>query len=174
MREYHIVNELAEALSDSDKRFVIPFRFRNASGKRTSHHLIFVTKNVLGYSIMKDIMWRESSSHEDGVASFEYSPVYDPQLKLLFAYARRLDELGDDLMLRFAGQSMTMIEIYKQHHVGTPYVKVNYKEALRRLEAGEAIACDPPQVSPRRRKGTFADGVSVTFPDNGVRVALGP
>ena len=64
-------------------KFVLPFRFRNDRGNRTSHHLIFVSKHVKGYTIMKDIMAKESSKREQGVPSFEYSPA-DEKYPLLF------------------------------------------------------------------------------------------
>src|SRR5690606_28030769 len=47
-REATIVNELAEALKQFGHRFVLPFCFKNESGKRTKHHLIFVSKNFKG------------------------------------------------------------------------------------------------------------------------------
>ena len=56
---------MAAALKDLGARFVLPFRFRTASGGRTSHDLIFVTKNELGYSIMKGIMASQSSTDDD-------------------------------------------------------------------------------------------------------------
>jgi three-Cys-motif partner protein len=48
-REATIVNELALALKDFGHRFVLPFCFKNESGKRTTHHLILVTKSFKGY-----------------------------------------------------------------------------------------------------------------------------
>lgn len=74
-RELQILEELTESLRDMGGKYVLPFCFRNASGKRTSHHLIFVSKNVLGYKIMKAIMAQESSSREQGVPTFEYNPA---------------------------------------------------------------------------------------------------
>lgn len=55
-RENSIVEELCKALEAGQGRFVLPFCFKNDNGTRTSHHLIFVSKHVLGYSIMKEIM----------------------------------------------------------------------------------------------------------------------
>lgn len=84
-RELAIVEELCQALKQYGSRYVLPFRFRNAEGSRTSHHLLFVSKHVRGYEIMKEIMAKESSSHVDGVPSFEYSPAdFLPRQALLF------------------------------------------------------------------------------------------
>jgi three-Cys-motif partner protein len=42
-REIAIVEAIGEALRDLGGKYVLPFRFRTATGARTSHHLIFVT-----------------------------------------------------------------------------------------------------------------------------------
>lgn len=91
-RELTIVEELAEALKAMGGKYVLPFAFRNDKGTRTTHHLIFVSKHVLGYTIMKSIMAGESSSSSQGVASFRYSPA-DARFPMLFALARPLDDL---------------------------------------------------------------------------------
>lgn len=161
-REYLIINEVGEALKEVGGEYVIPFRFRNSSGNRTSHYIFFVSKNVLGYSIMKDIMAKESSEIVDGVGNFEYTPVTNKQLTLLYEYSRPIDDLIDQLREQFAGKTLTMEEIYYQHHIGTKFVRKNYKYALRILEEEGLIRCNPP--ADKRKKGTFADDVLVTFP----------
>lgn len=165
-RELAIVEELAKALKEMGGKYVLPFRFKNDQGIRTSHHLIFVSKHPRGYGIMKEIMAGYSSSHEQGVPSFEYNPVHDRQFRLLFELARPLDDLGDMLLDTFAGQTRTMKEIYESHHIDTPYIARNYKEILGHLEAEGKIRADPPAQRRRRLKGvvTFGDDVRVTFP----------
>jgi three-Cys-motif partner protein len=160
-RELAIVEAISESLQDLGGKYVLPFRFRNASGDRTSHHLIFVSKHFRGYEIMKDIMAKESSTTEQGVPSFEYNPFLSTQ-GLLFELSRPLDELGGPLLNRFAGQKLTMKEIYEVHNVGTRFIKSNYKAALLSLEREGKIKADPPMAN--RRPTTFADHVRVTFP----------
>ena len=63
-RELAILEEICEALLEMGGKFVLPFCFKDEKGKRTSHHLIFVSKHPLGYGIMKDVMAKESSSFE--------------------------------------------------------------------------------------------------------------
>jgi hypothetical protein len=66
-------------------RYVLPFSFMQEKRKRTSHYIIFVCKNKLGYKVMKDIMAAESSELEQGVASFSYVPaINEEQTPLLF------------------------------------------------------------------------------------------
>lgn len=64
-REALIIEEISEALQ-TVARYVLPFRFRNEQGTRTSHYLIFATKSFRGYEIMKDVMAGESSEREQG------------------------------------------------------------------------------------------------------------
>lgn len=161
-----IINELSLALKELGGKYVLPFCFKNAQGKRTSHHLFFVSKNVLGYEIMKGIMASYSSEKPQGVPSFAYNPVSDKRLQFLFEFSRPLDELGDMLVEKFAGQKMTMREVYDRHHIDRPYIKRNYKAILSQLESQSLITADPPMGKWRMRSGerTFADGVKVFFP----------
>ncbi len=165
-REYVIVNAFGERLLRGNAEYVLPFRFRADGGKRTSHYLFFASKHVLGYSIMKDIMYRESEKSEDGVARFEYTPVDDPQLSLLFPYSRSTDHLRRVLASKFAGRTVMVDDIIREHHVGTPYVKKNYKAVLVKMEAAGEVTCAPPAGSRPKRNGTptMADRTLVSFP----------
>ena len=160
-RELTIVENLCEVLGDGG-RYVLPFRFKDDRGTRTSHHLFLVTKHPRGYGIMKEIMAKESSRSEQGVASFEYDPLDLRQVKqfpLLAELAPRpLDELAEILLEEFAGRTVRMIDIYDEHNVGRPYVASNYKKALLKLEEQGEISV------PKHRKGSFGDNVVVAFP----------
>jgi three-Cys-motif partner protein len=158
-REALVLENVAQALKELGGKFVLPFRFKNANGTRSTHHLIFVSKHVKGYEIMKDIMARESSTHDQGIPSLEYSPA-DANTPLLFSLLRPLDRLADDLTVTFAGQTLSMVEIYDRHQVDTPFIKKNYKDALLALEKQKRIITSPNE----RRAGTFSDTVQVTFP----------
>ena len=165
-RESCIVEDLCDVLGGNEKRYVLPFGFKNDRGTRTSHHLIFVSKHPLGYGIMKEIMAGESSLHEQGVPSFSYSPA-DKRFPRLFELNRPLDDLEEMLRAGFAGQSLPMKTIYEKHNVGRRFIKRNYKDALKSLEEKKAISCNPP--ASKRRKDTFGDDVMATFPSKGKR-----
>jgi three-Cys-motif partner protein len=164
-RELVIVEAISQSLKERGGKYVLPFCFRRANGERTSHHLIFVTKHVRGYEIMKEIMAKQSSSSTQGVPSFQYNPASEKQ-PLLFELTRPLDDLAELLLEEFAGKTLQMRQIYEQHHVETPYIKSNYKQVLINLEEQGKIITDPPADQRPKRKGevTFADGVKVTFP----------
>ncbi len=164
-RELTIVEEICEALREMGGKYVLPFAFKDARGTRTKHHLIFVSKHPLGYGIMKEIMAKESSSAQQGVASFEYNPAEKDQ-PILFGLARPLDDLEGMLSEEFAGRTMTMLQVFEEHNVDTPYIKKNYKDVLTKMERDGTITADPPHTGRPKRKGevTCADSVVVTFP----------
>ena len=160
-REAAIVEALTEALRELGANYVLPFCFKDENGTRTSHHLVFSTKHPLGYRIMKEIMAKYSSEEHQGVASFGYCPASQIH-PLLFELNRPLDDLEGMLLNQFAGQTLTVKEIYNQHNVGRPYTMKNYKAVMLNMEAKSLIEARPP--SSKRRKGTFSDSVRVTFP----------
>ncbi|MFH1492778.1 MAG: three-Cys-motif partner protein TcmP [Candidatus Omnitrophota bacterium] len=164
-REFAIVEEIVKALQEMGGKYVLPFCFKNQQGTRTSHHLIFVSKNFKGYEIMKEIMASESTKVNQGVPSFTYCPA-DEQQQLLFEFTRPLNQLADMLLEEYASKTIAMKNIYKEHSVGRPYLSRNYKDVLAQLEADGKIIVDPPSAKRRRIKGkiTFGDNVLVEFP----------
>lgn len=164
-REFAIIEALTKSLMEMGGKFVLPFCFKDESGGRTSHHLIFVTKHFKGYEIMKGIMAKESSSAEQGVPSFEYNAPTKRQ-PLLFSLSRPDEELEGMLLNDFAGCTLTVKQIYERHSVGKRYILKNYRDALIKLETLEKIITSP-EVSkrrPRNGKATMGEKVLVKFP----------
>ncbi len=164
-KELSIIETISQSLKEKAGQYVLPFRFKSDSGKRSSHHLFFVSKHIKGYSIMKEIMANESTDSNQGVPTFEYNPASLRQ-PLLFDLSRKLDDLAEILLTEYAGRTMTMRKIFENHNVGTPFISKNYKDILTRLEARGIIQTDPPANKRPKRIGevTFADRVKVTFP----------
>lgn len=161
LREQMILEELTHALTEMGGKFVLPFRFRNDKGRLT-HHLVFVSKNFKGYHVMKGIMASASSTADQGVASFDYSPA-DESMPLLFELTRPLAELEGMLKKEYAGKTASMLGIYEHHSVGHRYMSKNYKDVLQKMEqAGQVTVADPEGKT--RRKGMFPDRLLVTFP----------
>lgn len=164
-REYIVIEALCDALRDNGSRYVLPFRFKNNEGNRTSHHLIFLSKNFRGYDIMKEIMAKESSNQDSGVASFEYNPrdKHFPQGSLFDLLSRPLDELSKMLEMQYAKRTIGFKQLYEEHSVDTPYIKKNYKDVLKKmLEEGKITAINPENGKPPK-KGTFSDKMQITF-----------
>ena len=161
LREALILEELAFEIKALGGTYVLPFTFKNSNGTRTSHKLIFVSKNFKGYSIMKDIMSKESSTEDQGVPSLTYSPA-DASMPLLFSLQRRLDQLRASLLQDFSGKEISVTQIYERHSVDKPYIMRNYKETLTELEKEGQI--EVRSLKGTRRKDTFADHLVVKFP----------
>jgi three-Cys-motif partner protein len=165
-RETLIVEELSLALKEFGIAYVLPFTFKSEEGTRTTHHLIFASKHFKGYEIMKGIMAKESSEQDQGVASFAYFAA-SQRHQILFEFLRPLSDLEEVLLMHFAGQKLTMYQVYERHNVGRRFIKSNYKKALTRLEANDKIKAEPPAAKRPKKLGevTFADDVIVTFPE---------
>lgn len=164
-RELIVIQELCNALKNNGSRFVLPFRFKNEEGNRTSHHLIFLSKGFCGYDIMKQIMYKESSDNIGGVATFEYNP-HDANLKqgsLLEMLSRPLDDLQGMLLQQYAGREIDFSTLYEEHSVDKPYIKKNYKEVLRSMFDAGIITAVNSKTGQQPRKGTFCDDMRITF-----------
>lgn len=172
-REELIIASLKDSLSEFGGSYSIEYFFKDAAGSKTSHFLIFVSKNVLGYNIMKSIMARESSQKIAGVASFGFNPKDNQKQEdaakapyLFEMFSSPIDELANDLLDTFQGNSFTVTQIYQSHHVGKGFILKNYQDALRQLEEQGKVTVTPPAPERRRINGivTFGENVEVTFP----------
>lgn len=161
LREAAVLEALANEIKALGGKYVLPFTFRNSTGTRTSHKLIFVSKHFKGYEIMKDIMAKESSTEDEGVPSFAYSPA-DASMPLLFSLAQPLSKLKSDLLHKFAGRTLSLSSIYEEHSVDTPYIQKNYRTIIGSLEKDGGVSVY--STKGQRRAGTYPDHVMITFP----------
>jgi three-Cys-motif partner protein len=162
-RESAIVEALAKALKEYGATrkppFVLPFCFKGGENKRTTHHLVFVTKHFRGYEVMKEVMAKASAESNQGVSSFAYFPAASSKQQLLFDLNRPLDELRDMLLTSYAGKRATMRQIYEVHSIDRPYTATNYKAVLRALEDEGKI-----QTVGRTSSRGFRDDLVAIFP----------
>jgi hypothetical protein len=164
-REAIVLQAMCDALKNGGSRYVLPFRFTNDTGTRTSHHLIFLSKNFRGYEIMKEIMHKESSGKIAGVASFGYNPqdMKYKQGSLLDLLASPITALQDMVLKEYKGRTIDFMRLYEEHSVDKPYVKKNYKEALNTLLTDGKITAKNRRTGTPPRKGTFSDDMQITF-----------
>lgn len=158
-REAFIVDEMKSALEEMGGKFVLPFRFRDPEEKRTTHHLFFVSKDFLGYSIMREIM-RAQSHKSEAVARFEYNPA-DASVPSLFNYLRPLDELEDMLLADCAGKTLLIDPLFEMHSVGKPYVLKEYKEVVARMGKDGKVQLD--SGGRKRNTATVGKDVRIIF-----------
>jgi hypothetical protein len=175
-RENLIITELKRALKQLGGAYTTEYFFKDNSGRKTSHFLIFACKHPLGEGIMKDIMAGESSSADHGVASFGFNPL-DKETSTTRAAAPTLFDLTDpirdlatDLLSNFAGQAIKVKEVFQGHHIGKHYTAKNYKQAIMRLESEGKVQLRPT-MDDRKRAGkiTLGDNVIVIFPQRRIR-----
>jgi len=160
LREALILEALADEIKSLGGTYVLPFTFKNSAGTRTSHKLIFVSKHFRGYDVMKGIMAKESSTHDEGVPSLTYSPA-DADTPLLFSLQRPLAALEKELVSCYAGKELTFEKLYEEHSVDTPYIRPNYREILKSLEKSGKIKAH--SATANRRPFTYAEHVLIKF-----------
>jgi len=161
-REVLVMAALTEALKALGGKYAVPFRFRMEDADRTSHYLIFVSKNFLGYEIMRGVMAKASSYAVRGVASFEYNTTPP----LFIADGRSIEALAESLTMDLAGTMMTVRQVFERHSPDKLYVMPNYREALLRLEAVDGVTMVPgaPDRRPYKGKPSLPEDVLVRFP----------
>ena len=158
-RETLIVSEFRDALREAVAQYVLPFRFLNQRGTRTTHYLIFLTNNPLGIHIMKDIMQREGGTEG---SPLEYSRMRETQPELPTFREWRLSQLANELAARFKGRTLSLSQLYYEHHPSMPWTFRDYQLAVMLLEKQGRIRCDPP--ANMRRPGTLGRNTILLFP----------
>src|SRR3546814_15180839 len=113
---------------------------------------------------MKQIMSRESSTEDEGVPSFTYSPA-DASMPLLFSLQQPLSELRESLLETFAAQELSTLHIYEHHSVDKPFMMKNYKKVLLKMEEDGSIPVQSTKT-PKQRKETSANHLQLNFPNN--------
>ena len=163
-KEEYLLTALAEILKSAGAKFVLPFSFRIHQEQSSRHHLIYLGKHERGFAIMKDIMSKTSSAHESGVPILGYSQsLAHPSLFPVDP----IDDLQVDLLGAFAGRTLTVGELFLEHHpTSNRFTLPSYQEALRRLESSRQISIAPPAANRPKRNGTvsMSELATVSFP----------
>ncbi len=164
-RERLILAAVESAIKDAG---AIPLFFPFLSDmNRTSHHLVFASKNQNAVNTMKRILNSASSTMVEGVGSGGFDPraarttaplfggLYEVEERLLTAYAGCRIRFGDLLL--------------KESH--TRFTESSYRDALLNLERDERITVDPPATQrpfqSGRQKRTLSKEVYIQFRDEG-------
>ena len=161
-REYVILDEMIKALNGVGLKYVLPFSFKFSNMNRTSHYILFATKNILGSSKMKEIMHKEGGCNDYGEGRFEYIPISNcmrRQKSLLDYFNDSHEEFKKRLQVKYSGRTLTIKELINDDTAYSRYIGKGYKDVLCEFYESGIITCDPkPQ-----RKGTMADHIKITF-----------
>lgn len=156
IRENMIINEISEALQECGLKYVLPFRFKFEKKNRTSHYLIFASKNVRGFTIMKDIMYKTGEKDLNGIGKFEFIPSCDKhnyQLSIIDMFDTSIEDLKNHLLKTYNGKSFLLKKLYDLDTVNNKFVMKHYQEALTDLEEKGKAQCNPPFSERPIRKG---------------------
>jgi three-Cys-motif partner protein len=170
-REELVIEKFIEAVNeDLGYDFVIPYVFEKEKKDRTSHYLIFISKNKRGFSIMKEIMYAQSDDRTQGIARFGYvREVSKKRTPLLALMNTPLEDFKKQLCEEFAGQKAdrkTLRDRFDTMHPRNLFVEKNWRDALSQLEAEGKVTCVPPRSERRVQKGevTFGPNTIVAIP----------
>lgn len=168
-REEIVLKYLSEAIKGIGGKYVLDFRFPKFGELKTSHYIIFVSKNIKGYKAMKEILAKYSNSDRQGVASFEFDPSIEyTSESLLPGFDGPLDILETSIFEHFQGKERYVSEIYAEHDIGSYetryYTFSNYQQALLNLEKKGKIKVDKdPSKRMRMGKLTLGEKRKITF-----------
>jgi three-Cys-motif partner protein len=162
-REQTIIQNFCDVLKKMGGEDTLPFCFLSRKRNKTSHYLIHITKNKLGFGIMKEIMAEYSRKDEGDVPTYTFDPK--PTMQLTLNFNRPLRELAGQLASEFQGRTVKVRDVYESHQEKTLFVRENYKDALRILEKEGRIEVDKSFEERRLVKGkvTLGDDRIVTF-----------
>lgn len=164
-REPVVINALIESLTESKGNFVLPFKFYSAEMLRTSHFIVFVTKNPVACKIMKQIMYSNSAKDNDGVAtfSFEDSKNFSDIFTQLSLFDGPIKTLETNLIKKNHGKYITVLDLCNEVDCDftNQFVGKNVKDVLRNLEMAGLITV----VSGRKVKSR--NGI-LNMPDNAI------
>lgn len=144
-------------------KFVRHFEMRDRNN-RIQYLLFFATNHRLGHIKMKEAMWAV-----DPEGDFRFSDATHPDQDVLFGMDQT-ELLWPILKRTFAGKEVNTDTIRKFVEDKTAFLGTHMKATLKEHEREDLPANERIQVQnlkadgKLRRKGTFPDGVYVTFP----------
>jgi three-Cys-motif partner protein len=167
-REEIILSAVRDAIEEVGA-ISLPFKFKSDNG-RTSHHLIYASKNKRASGMMKHILRSVSSTINEGVGSHEHDPRSKSATASLFA---GLYEVEDRLLNAFANRELSFGSLLDEESK-TKFTDSNYRDALLSLEAQGKVVAEPnTEARPFQaggKKRTLSKNVLLKFigkPTNG-------
>ena len=146
-REEIILAAVRSALEEAGG---IPLFFKFLTDKnRTSHHLVFASKNRRAAETMKRILNSASSTVIEGVGSGEHDPRAGRMSGSLF---EGLYEIEERLLSVFQGRRVQFAALL-QEESNTRFTESSYRDAILGLEQDERVTVSPPAEARRFQAG---------------------
>lgn len=167
-REPVVINALIEALIEDKGNYVLPFKFYSAEMLRTSHFIVFVTKNPVACKIMKQIMYSNSAKDNDGVAtfSFEDSRNFVDSCSQLSLFDGPIKALERAMISKYHGRTVTVQRLCDEVDCDftNHFVSKNVTDILKRLEPeGEITVISGRKVKMRGGVPTMPKNAIIQF-----------
>ena len=163
-REDLILKAVTDAIKEVGA-ISLPFKFKSDKG-RTSHHLIYASKNKAASGMMKRILASVSSAVAEGVGSHEHDPRQKDTTPSLFSGPYEVEER---LLSNFVGRELSFGALLDEESTTTRFTDTNYRDALLRLEAQGKVVAEPvAELRPFQaggKKRTLSKTVLLKFPD---------
>ena len=140
------------------------FRVCESEKLRTLYYLIHATNNFEGHSIMKGIMFNQSS-----LGSFAYLGPKDvserSQMRLFDIHD--IGQLKEYLLEKFAGQTLTYDQVQESAchpwYAEPPYIDKHFRQALKELENEDKVKID--RITSKTPRGLSGND-RIFFPKN--------
>lgn len=155
------LNQFRIACQEIGAKYFLPFQMNFDKTDRISHHLIFLSKHWLGFSIMKDVM-ADYSRKQDFIPLYICRDAEETQCT--FGIGGLMDQLEARLTRDFQGCELSVLRICENiHERGLLFTTKNVKDALVKLADEQSILVSA--VGGRTRKpGTMGDKCRIRFP----------
>lgn len=126
-REGRIVAACVERLRELGAAHVLVFRL--AADHRPTELLLHAARDAAAYARVKEVLATHSTGRPQGVPDYRHDPIAARYAAML-PVARPLDDLADELARAYAGHTVVADDLYRRHHLGRPYIRQNYVDAL--------------------------------------------
>lgn len=117
--------------------FYTAFKFQEEDSDATSHYILHLTKGSRGYDLIKTTYndFANVGTVFDGVNTYTFdAKTFGKEVNELFDLKSiNIDKLKNELQTKYAGKTLSALDLFEEHHPISLYSRHHYTEALRRL-----------------------------------------
>ncbi len=147
-REQKLLLAYSEVVRSGVAKFATPFRVFEDERSQTIYYLIHLTNNSLGMRKMKEAMVKQSPD-------MTFWPVTrrDPnQIEMDVKEEEPYPSLQQHLETRFAGRSLSFVDLMNEDYPEGLWVESNYRKAILALEQTDRLKIDRNRSTPSNRR----------------------
>jgi three-Cys-motif partner protein len=133
-------------------KYTFPFKVNADERLQTTYYLIHCTNHPLGCKLMKEIMYKSGTK-----GRFGYLGPAEGQMDL--TYYGGEEKLGEYLLRKFAGRSISFRNILYETLMETEFVEEHYRKILKELDDGGKV-----DIEGRGKRGGLPKEATIHFP----------